>query len=104
MRDRAAQLRRMLEDDPNDAFCLYGLGQEHARDGEVVAAIAWFDRAIEADAKFAYAYFHKAKAQERLGDSIAAAATLRAGLAAARDAGDAHAASEIQAYLESLDS
>ena len=31
--DRLAQLMRMLETDPSDAFCLYGIAQEHAKAG-----------------------------------------------------------------------
>lgn len=92
----------MVESDPSDAFCLYGLGQEYARRGKLDEAIAWYDRCLASDPDQCYAYFHKARAleqAERVDDAIA---TLRTGLDRARRSGDAHAASEIAGYLDTL--
>lgn len=100
MPDRIAQLKAMLESDPNDTFCLYGLGMEYARLGQHQQAMAWFDRAIDADPSYSYAYFHKAKSQEAAGDLAGAQTTLRDGLEMAKGLGDAKAASEIGALLD----
>lgn len=99
--DRLAKLLRLLESDPSDTFCLYGIAQEHASRGAHAEATEWFDRVIEHEPSHGYAYFHKARAEEALGRIDAAIATLRAGLAAS--AGDPKAASEIAGYLASLD-
>ncbi len=96
------QLQKLLAADPTDAFLLYGLAQEHARLGNHAEAVRCYDRCLAADPAYAYAYFHKARAQEAAGDTAAAAATLRAGIAAARAAADSHALSEISAYLDEL--
>jgi len=95
-------LERLLASDPNDAFLLYGVAQEHAKAGNHAAAIEWYDRCLAADPAYCYAYYHKARSQDSAGRPDQAIATLKAGAAAARRAGDAHAASEIAAYLDQL--
>lgn len=101
--DRLRKLLALLEKEPGDAFCLYGVAQEHARAGRHVEALGWYDRAIAADPDHAYAFFHKARSLEeleRVGDACAA---LRAGIEAARRGGDRHALSELQGYLDQLE-
>ena len=100
--ERIALLRKMLEAEPKDAFCLYSMGQEHAKQGALLEAVQWYDRTLEADPDYCYAYFHKARALEQLGKVDDAAATLRSGLEHARSCGDSHAASEIASYLDAL--
>lgn len=99
---RLGKLLAMLEKSPDDAFCLYGVAQEHAKAGRHGEALAWFDRAIMADGDSAYAYYHKARSQQALDQDTAAAATLREGLKAARRSGDSHAASELTGFLAEL--
>jgi tetratricopeptide (TPR) repeat protein len=103
MPDRIAQLKAMLESEPNDPFCLYGMAMEYAKLGQDQSATSWFDLAIAADPDYTYAYYHKAKSQEAVGDARGAAATLREGMERARLAGDAKALNEIGAYLDELD-
>ena len=100
--ERLAMLHRMVEADPSDAFCLYGLGQEYARRGRFDEAIAWYDRCLGANPDQCYAYFHKARVLEEADRTADAIATLRTGLERARRTGDSHAASEIAGYLDSL--
>lgn len=103
MPDRIAQLKAMLESEPNDPFCLYGMAMEYAKMGQHQSATSWFDLAINADPTYTYAYYHKAKSQEAAGDVRGAAATLREGIERARTAGDTKAINEIGAYLDELD-
>ena len=100
--DRMTRLLTLLEADPNDAFCLYSLAQEHAGRGNHATAIEYYDRTINSDRDYVYAYFHKARSQQALGDRPGAAMTLREGLARARVIGDPKAASELDAYLDEL--
>jgi len=102
MSNRIDQLKSLLQTHPADAFCLYGLAMEHAKLGRHEEAIQWYDRVLEVDPNYCYAYFHKAKSQEESGNVDGARQTLGAGLQRARTAGDMHAASEIGAYLEDL--
>lgn len=102
MADRIAQLKRLLESDPEDAFCLYGLAIEYANQRNNDDAIAYFDRALAVDADYCYAYFHKAKALEAAGDAPAAAETLRCGIQRAKAIGDHKALNELTGYLDEL--
>lgn len=92
----------MVERDPTDAFCLYGVAQEHAKADRLDQAVQWFERVLAVEPTHAYAHFHLAKVQERAGHLAAAVETLRRGLLVARQAGDAKAAHEIAGYLDEL--
>jgi len=100
--ERIALLQKMLDAEPEDAFCLYSMGQEHAKQGALLEAVQWYDRTLASDPDYCYAYFHKARALEQLGKVEDAVSTLRCGLEHARSCGDSHAASEIASYLDSL--
>jgi tetratricopeptide (TPR) repeat protein len=102
MTDRIEQLRNLLEADPGDAFCLYSLAQEYAKAGEPQQAIAYFDRTIEADPAYCYAYYHKARVLEDQGDLGDAKRTLETGLDRAKQAGDQKAIAEIGDFLQQL--
>lgn len=104
MTDRIEQLKRLLEAEPDDAFCMYGLALEYAKRNATADAVAWFDRTIATDPRQCYAYFHKAKAQQDSGDTSAAVVTLKAGLNQAQAVRDMKAANEIEAFLDELES
>jgi tetratricopeptide (TPR) repeat protein len=97
-----SQLERLLAAEPGDAFLLYALAQEQAKAGRHGEAVASYDRCLSIDADACYAYFHKARSQETLGDQAGAVLTLRTGLEAARRTGDAKAAGEISGELARL--
>lgn len=99
---RIDELLRLLNSDPRDAFVLYGLAQEHAKQGDTAAALAYYDRCLAADPAYLYAYYHKAKAQAAGGDPAGATITIDAGLLAAKAARDAHAAGELEALREEI--
>lgn len=103
MPDRITQLKAILEQEPNDPFCLYGLGMEYAKEGNHLGATSWFDLAIDADPENCYAYFHKARSQEAMGDVNGACDTLRHGLEQAKALGDTKALSEISGLLDLFD-
>ena len=100
--DRISQLRNLLDSDPHDAFCMYGIAMEHAKVGSHEEAIAWFDRTIETDPAYCYAWFHKAKSQESTGNEAGAIKTLEDGIVQANTLGDTHAAEEMGGFLQSI--
>ena len=102
MADRIAQLNSILKADPKDTFCLYGLAMEYAKAGQSAQAIEFFDRTIALDPDYHYAYFHKAKTLEEMGEVEAARTTLRAGLQQAQTSGEVKAANEIAGLLDEL--
>jgi tetratricopeptide (TPR) repeat protein len=97
-----ADLEKLLAESPADPFVLYGLAQAHAKEDRHGEAIMFYDRCLAADPAYSYAYFHKARSLEALDRRPDAARTLRAGLEAARSAGDPHAMSEIASYLDEI--
>ena len=101
--DRLDKLLKMLERDPNDAFLLYGVALEHKKLGNADQAIEFLDRTIAADPGYCYAYFQKGQVLESRGDSPGARETYEAGVAAARQKGDAHAQGEIEGALSMLE-
>lgn len=100
--DRLNSLITLLDADPKDAFCLYGIAQEYASRSEYDKAIEYYDRAIGSDPSDAYAYFHKARSLEALGLFQEATDTLRSGTEVARANNDSHAVGELQGYLQEL--
>lgn len=97
------QLEKLLAADPSDTFVLYGLAQEHAKRGEFSRAVEFYDRCLQVDPAYCYAYFHKARALQSQGNVAEALAAVQAGIAKARATGDAHAASELSGLLDELE-
>ena len=100
--DRLSQLRNLLESDPHDAFCMYGIAMEHAKTGRHQEAIAWFDKTIETDPEYCYAWYHKARCQHDAGDQLGAHQTLKEGIKKAQEHGDQHAEDEMGELLQSI--
>lgn len=96
------QIEAMMADDPDDAMLGYMLGMEYVSAGDDAGAVAIFKDVI---AKEAYVpAFHMAgQALNRLGQMSEAAAMLKAGIAAARNAGDFHALGEMEGLLSSIE-
>lgn len=104
MSERLNKLLKILAAEPGDAFTLYGIAQEYSRQGEegLERAVEYFDRCLAADPGYCYAYYHKAKVLADHGRTDDAVSVLRAGVSAARQAGDGKALSEISSLLDSL--
>ena len=100
--DKLTKLQQMLQREPRDAFLLYGIGMEYKKLQEFDRAIEHFNRVIEVDPGYCYAYFQRGQTYELLGESEPAKQSYRDGVAAADRAGDAHAKEELQAALEML--
>jgi len=102
MSERLEKLLAFHEQDPNDAFCTYGIAMEHMKTGAHAEAITWLDKTLTIDADYAYAYFQKARALSEQGDAEAARAVADEGIAAAQRSGDQHAAEELVGLKETL--
>jgi tetratricopeptide (TPR) repeat protein len=96
------QLEKLLAAEPDDPFVLYGLANEYAKARRTDLAVEFFDRCLAADPAYCYAYYHKARALDAAGRHEQALAAINAGLAAAKQAGDGHAASELQSLADEL--
>lgn len=97
-----AQLEKLLALEPEDAFLLYALAQEHAKQDEHERAVEYFDRTLASDPEYVYAYFHKARSLETLGRADETRECLTLGLETAKRVNDAKGISEIASYLDGL--
>ncbi len=97
--DRVDQLRALLEKTPEDADIMYMLAQEHGGSREYQEAVAWYERCLETDPTYSYAYFHKARAQLAMRRFDEARQTLHDGIEIATQEEDAHALGELEQEL-----
>jgi Flp pilus assembly protein TadD len=102
MTDRMRQLQRMLEQQPDDAFLLYGMAMEHKKEGDAAAALEYLGRVTLKDPNHSYAYYQRGLVHESQGDTEAARRSYREGIEAADRSGDAHARGELEAALDML--
>ncbi len=100
---RLEQLERLHAADAADADIIYMIAQERAKLGDLAAAVNWYDRCLAADPYYVYAFYHKARAQQSVGNRHAALTTARQGLALAAKLGQAKASSELNSLIDQLD-
>jgi len=101
--ERMQKLLAMLDKAPQDTFLLYGLAMEHKKAGQPQDAVNYFNRVIEIDPGYCYAYHQRGLVHESTGDLEAARRSYREGIAAAGRKGDAHAGEEIAAALSMIE-
>jgi tetratricopeptide (TPR) repeat protein len=101
--DRLNKLQAMLQRQPGDPFLLYGIAMEHKGRGELDLAIEFLQKAAAADPNYSYAHYQMGQVREIMGDVQAARLAYRAGIEAARRAGDEHARSEIETALAEVE-
>jgi tetratricopeptide (TPR) repeat protein len=101
--DRDAMLKDLLAQDPNNQLARYGLAMEYSGRGNVEASVAEFRKLIEINPDYANAYFMAAQALARADRADEARQLLRQGITAAARAGNHHAQSEMQGFLDELE-
>jgi cytochrome c-type biogenesis protein CcmH/NrfG len=99
---RRQRIEEMLADDPNDPFLRYCLAMDYAGAGDYSAAGNCFLQLLEHSPDYVPAYLHAAKVLQQLGSEDQAREVARRGVAAARGAGDEHAAGELEFFLDAL--
>jgi len=101
--DRLGQLLAMLGRQPNDRFLLYAVAMEYKKLGENSLAIEYFNRTIEADCNYCYAYYQRGQVQQLAGQIEQARLSYRQGIQAAARAGDEHARAELESALQLIE-
>jgi len=101
--DKIAALNEILQLDPANAFARYGLAMEHVAQGRHDAGLAEFDTLIRLNPDYVPAYQMSAQTLLQLGRNAEATERLEAGIAAAERTGNPHAAAEMIAMREGLD-
>ena len=95
-------LKKMIEGGRDGAMPRLTLGEAMAREGDTEAARYHLHQAIEFDPDYSAAWRALGRLQLKVGDTDAAAATFRQGLAAARRRGDMQIVRELEVRLKRL--
>lgn len=101
---RLEKLQKSLTANPGDAFTRYLVALEFVKLNHPEEALAHFQQLHSEHATYVPTYYQYAQLLEALGRNAEAVTVYREGVRIARQAGDAHAASELQAALDLLES
>jgi predicted Zn-dependent protease len=99
-KSRKQQLEEMLAMDPDDPFLRYGLAMECISEGDDEGALNRFQALCGEFPDYVPAYLQGGQALLRLGRNAEAMAVFQKGIETARRQGDAHAAQEMQGFVE----
>jgi tetratricopeptide (TPR) repeat protein len=98
--DRIAALKELLAENPTDAFARYGLAMEYSKAGDLDGALAEFNTILQHNPDYVPAYQMAGQMLMNAGRTEEARKLFESGIAAARRAGNQHAASEMQGMLD----
>lgn len=101
-KSRRALLEEFVATHPQDAFARYGLAMECANQGDSAAAVENFDKLLAQNPNYVAGYFQYGQLLARLSRITDAKRTLAQGIEVARQTGDQHAGSEMEAALAQL--
>lgn len=100
--DRIAKIKEFLVANPADNFLRHALALEYMKLGEDAAARELFEAILTESPDYVGSYYHLAKLLEKMEEREQAIQWYEKGMAAAKQAGDNHAYSELQAAYEDL--
>lgn len=99
---RLHALEAFLQKDPDDVFTRYLLALEYRKLERLATAITLLEQICQKSPPYVPAYFQLGQCYEQIGKYDEARQTYRSGIQVARQAGDFHAATEMQAALDML--
>jgi len=99
---RKEKLLALLESEPNDPFLHYALGQLYLSEGDRTQARTKLQEVVDRFPEYHAAHFQLGQLLAEDGDTERAAGILRDGIAAAKQAGDAHAEMEMTGFLDTI--
>jgi Tfp pilus assembly protein PilF len=99
---RKQQIESLLADDPNDAFLRYGLAMEYVSAGDDEAALRTLRQMFADKIDYVPAYQHAGQILMRLDRPDEAREAFQQGIDLAKRVGDAHAAGEMEGFLDTL--
>ncbi len=99
---RLENLKKMLQDDPQDTFARYALGLEYMSSGENENARDIFEELRVLDPNYVATYYQLGKIYELLGDESEARKIYEKGVYVAASQGDEHTKQELQQAIDDL--
>jgi tetratricopeptide (TPR) repeat protein len=98
--ERLAVLRRLAEQDPNDAVAWFGYGRACLAAEQADEARRAFERALALDPRWSAAWRDLGRARLEAGDAAAAVEALERGIEVARERGDLQTVREMEVFLK----
>jgi tetratricopeptide (TPR) repeat protein len=102
-KSRRERIEEMLAEDPGDAFLRYSLGMEHASAGQPEEAMRCFEELLRRSPDYVPGYMQAGKVLQQLDRLDEARSMWQTGVSVARRQNDAHAADEMESFLDGLD-
>ena len=96
---RIERLLEYLEQDGHDSFVLFALAMEYDKAGDCQRALQYFDRLIQRDPDYAWAYYHKGQLLGRLERLQQARACFEAGIPVAEKISEFHTRDKLREAL-----
>src|SRR5688500_18994212 len=100
--ERLEKLKELLKESPGDSFLNHALALEYLKLDQRESARAVFETLLARDPGYVGSYYHLAKLLEADGETQLAIGWYERGMQKAREAGDRHSLSELQAAYEDL--
>lgn len=101
--NRIESLLAFHRDDPDDAFTLFALALEYAREDNNEKALEYFLTLTEKHPQYVGAYYHLGKLYETMGREDEARSVYEKGIRVSGEERDMHARSELQSALMEMD-
>ena len=100
--ERIEQLKKFLQESPNDSFLKHALALEYVKLGDDLTARNLFEELLAAEPDYVGSYYHLGKLFERIGDNDKAIEWYEKGMQVAKEKGEQHAYGELRGALEEL--
>lgn len=100
--ERIEQLKKFLQESPNDSFLKHALALEYVKLGDDLTARNLFEELLTAEPDYVGSYYHLGKLFERIGDNDKAIEWYEKGMQVAKEKGEQHAYGELRGALEEL--
>ncbi len=103
MNQRLQRLQQLLEASPDDAFLLFAVAKEFEYSGDADRALQQYQHLRDRHPDYVGLYYHLGKLLEKTGQVSEALSVYQSGMLIARNAGDLHALSELNAARLEID-
>ena len=100
--ERIEQLKKFLQESPNDSFLKHALALEYVKLGDDATARNLFEELLAAEPGYVGSYYHLGKLFERIADNDKAIEWYEKGMLVAKEKGEQHAYGELRGALEEL--
>ena len=103
MNNRLESLLNLLKKEPEDSFLLYGIALEYMSLNNFEEAEKYFKSLLLYNKKYVPAYMQYARLKEKQNELDTAKSLYKKGIDIAKEAGDNHAAKEMEEFLDELE-